>query len=163
SSTAAKSCLARPSSTTRATSTSSTSKANPHPGPLPQAGEGATEGPDEGKQGRYPMQRYAFKMFLNPGEAHEYRRRLEAIWPELKALLSESGVSNYSIFLDPDTNMLFAYLEHTDDHRIDDVTKHSVMQRWWAHMKDIMAANSDGSPVTTPPIEMFHLEEELAK
>jgi L-rhamnose mutarotase len=31
------------------------------------------------------MQRYAFKMFLNPGEAHEYRRRHEAIWPELTA------------------------------------------------------------------------------
>jgi len=25
-------------------------------------------------------------------------------------------------------------------------------------MKDIMAANPDGSPVTTPLIEMFHLE-----
>ena len=59
------------------------------------------------------MQRYAFKMFLNPGEAHEYRRRHDAIWPELQALLGESGVRNYSIFLDPDTNTLFAYLERT--------------------------------------------------
>jgi len=25
-------------------------------------------------------------------------------------------------------------------------------------MKDIMAANPDGSPVTTPLVEMFHLE-----
>ena len=56
------------------------------------------------------MQRYAFKMFLNPGEAHEYRRRHDALWPELQALLSQSGVRNYSIFLDPDTNTLFAYL-----------------------------------------------------
>lgn len=60
------------------------------------------------------MQRYAFKMFLNPGEAHEYRRRHDAIWPELQALLGESGIRNYSIFLDPDTNTLFAYLERTD-------------------------------------------------
>jgi L-rhamnose mutarotase len=104
------------------------------------------------------MQRYAFKMFLNPGEAHEYRRRHDAIWPELKALISESGVSNYSIFLDPDTNTLFAYLERVEDHHMDDVTKHSVMQRWWAHMKDIMASNPDGSPVSEPLIEMFHLE-----
>jgi L-rhamnose mutarotase len=58
------------------------------------------------------MQRYAFKMFLNPGQAHESRRRHDAIWPELKALLSDSGVSNYSIFLDPETNTLFAYRAH---------------------------------------------------
>src|ERR1700727_1708077 len=86
------------------------------------------------------------------------RRRHDAIWPELQALLRESGVRNYSIFLDPDTNTLFAYLERTDDHRMGEVTKDSVMRRWWAHMKDIMAANPDGSPVTTPLVEMFHLE-----
>jgi L-rhamnose mutarotase len=50
------------------------------------------------------MQRYAFKMFLNPGEGHEYRRRHEAIWPELAALIREKGVRNYSIHLDPETN-----------------------------------------------------------
>jgi len=104
------------------------------------------------------MQRYAFKMFLNPGAAHEYRRRHDAIWPELKALLRESGVSNYSIHLDPDTNTLFAYLERTDDHRMGALTQQPVMRRWWAQMKDIMAANPDGSPVTAPLIEMFHLE-----
>ena len=104
------------------------------------------------------MQRYAFKMFLNPGEAHEYRRRHDAIWPELQTLLRESGIRNYSIFLDPDTNTLFAYLERTDDHRMGEVTKDSVMRRGWAHMKDIMAATPDGSPVTTPLVEMFHLE-----
>ena len=104
------------------------------------------------------MQRYAFKMTLHPGEAHEYRRRHDSIWPELRTLLSESGVSNYSIFLDPDTNTLFAYLERTEDHRMNDLTKHSVMQRWWAHMKEIIAANPDGSPVTAPLVEMFHLE-----
>ena len=104
------------------------------------------------------MPRLAFKMFLNPGAAHEYRRRHDAIWPELKALLSEAGVRNYSIHLDPDTNTLFAYLERDDTHRMDDLTKHPVMQRWWAYMKDIMAANPDGSPVTAPLAEVFHLD-----
>jgi L-rhamnose mutarotase len=104
------------------------------------------------------MPRYAFKMFLNPGEAHEFRRRHDAIWPELKAMISGAGVRNYSIHLDADTNTLFAYLERADTHRMDDLTKNPVMQRWWAHMKDIMAANPDGSPVTAPLIEMFHME-----
>lgn len=104
------------------------------------------------------MQRYAFKMFLNPGAQHEYRRRHEAIWPELKALIRAKGVRNYSIHLDPETNVLFAYLERTDDHDMDDLPKHPVMQRWWASMKDIMAANPDGSPVTAALAEMFYLE-----
>jgi len=104
------------------------------------------------------MQRYAFKMFLNPGEAHEYRRRHEAIWPELKALIAAKGVCNYSIHLDPETNLLFAYLERRDDHRMAELPRDPVMRRWWEFMKDIMAANPDGSPVTAPLIEMFHME-----
>jgi L-rhamnose mutarotase len=104
------------------------------------------------------MQRHAFKMLLNPGRADEYRRRHDAIWPELKALLKETGVRNYSIHLDPQTHVLFAYLELADGHRMDDLPDHPVMRRWWDFMKDIMAANPDGSPVTAPLVEMFHLE-----
>ena len=104
------------------------------------------------------MQRYAFKMALNPGAADEYRRRHDAIWPELTALLRAKGVRNYSIFLDPETNTLFACLERPGSHRMDDLPLEAVMRRWWASMKDIMAAHSDGSPVTAPLIEMFHLD-----
>ena len=104
------------------------------------------------------MPRHAFKMFLNPGEAHEYRRRHDTIWPELAALLKAKGVANYSIFLDPETNVLFAYLERAEHHGMDDLPLDSVMQRWWAYMKDIMAANPDGSPVTAPLDEVFHLD-----
>ncbi len=104
------------------------------------------------------MQRHAFRMFLNPGQREEYQRRHDAIWPELKALLRESGVRNYSIFLDHDANVFFAYLERTDDHGMDALPSHPVMKRWWAHMRDIMASHPDGSPVTAPLDELFHLE-----
>ncbi len=104
------------------------------------------------------MQRYAFKMFLESGRAAEYRARHDAIWPELAALLTESGVRNYSIHLDPGGNVLFAYLEHGADHRMDALPEHPVMRRWWDHMRDIMAVNPDGSPITAPLEDMFHLE-----
>ncbi len=103
------------------------------------------------------MQRYAFKMLLNPRCADEYRRRHAAIWPELAALLKQTGISNYSINLDPETNVLFAYLERRDDHRMGELPHQEIMRRWWDHMKDIMAVNADGSPVATPLVEMFHL------
>jgi L-rhamnose mutarotase len=102
-------------------------------------------------------ERYAFKMFLNPGCAAEYRRRHDAIWPELARLLGEAGVANYSIHLDQETSILFAYLERGEDHRMNTLPDHPVMRRWWDHMKDIMRTNADGSPVAIPLTEMFHL------
>ena len=38
------------------------------------------------------MKREAFKMYLKPGCEAEYEKRHAAIWPELKALLSQNGV-----------------------------------------------------------------------
>ncbi len=103
------------------------------------------------------MQRYAFKMFLEPGRAAEYRARHDAIWPELAALLRYSGIYNYSIHLDAETGVLFAYLERREDHTMDALPTHPVMRRWWEHMKDIMRTQPDGSPVAVPLEEMFHL------
>jgi L-rhamnose mutarotase len=62
------------------------------------------------------MQKHAFRMQLHPGQAAEYRRHHDAIWPELVAALGDAGVSDYSIHLDPETNALFAVLSRTDDH-----------------------------------------------
>lgn len=103
------------------------------------------------------MQKYAFRMQLNPGMADEYRRRHEAIWPELVALLQGAGISDYSIHLDAATGALFAVLWRTDDHRMDALPGHPVMQRWWAHMADIMVTGPDLAPVAVPLEPMFHL------
>ena len=52
--------------------------------------------------------RVACKMQLKKGYEAEYKRRHDAIWPELKELLSKAGISDYTIFLDPETLSLFA-------------------------------------------------------
>jgi L-rhamnose mutarotase len=103
------------------------------------------------------MQRLAFKMRLNPGMEAEYTRRHDEIWTELVDLLRKTGISNYSIHLDKETNTLFGYLERRDDHAMDDLPNHPVMKRWWAYMGDIMATNPDGSPVAIPLAETFHM------
>lgn len=103
------------------------------------------------------MEKYAFKMHLNPGMADEYRRRHDAIWPELVALLKGAGVQDYSIHLDPDTNILFGVLWRRRDHGMDALPAHPVMQRWWAHMADIMATGPDNAPVAVPLVPMFHM------
>lgn len=103
------------------------------------------------------MEKYAFRMQLNPGMAAEYRRRHDAIWPELVALLREAGVSDYSIHLDEATGALFGVLWRRDDHRTDDLPAHPLMQRWWAHMADIMETGADNEPVAVPLKPMFHM------
>jgi L-rhamnose mutarotase len=103
------------------------------------------------------MQRHAFKMFLKPGQEAEYIRRHDEIWPELVALLKAAGISNYSIHLDRETNVLFGYLERRDDHAMADLPNHPVMKKWWAHMGDIMATNPDGSPVAVDLAETFYM------
>jgi len=104
------------------------------------------------------MKSYAFKMKLKPGLADEYKKRHDAIWPELSALLRARGVSDYSIFLDEETNILFAVQKLNGSSGSQDLGSEAIVRRWWAYMADIMETNPDGSPVTIPLREMFHLE-----
>ncbi len=103
------------------------------------------------------MQRVAFKMQLKPGFENEYKKRHDEIWPELVALLRVSGVSDYSIYLDEETNILFGVLWRTEDHKMDSLPEHAVMQKWWAHMADIMETKPDSEPIAVPLTPVFHM------
>ena len=103
------------------------------------------------------MEKFAFRMRLNAGMEAEYRRRHDAIWPELVDLLREAGVSDYSIHLDHETNILFGVLWRRDDHGMAALPLHPVMQRWWAHMADIMETKADNEPVAIPLVTVFHM------
>jgi L-rhamnose mutarotase len=97
-------------------------------------------------------------MRLNPGMKAEYRKRHDAIWPELVTLLKEAGVSDYSIHLDEETNMLFGVLWRRDGHGMAELPKHPVMQRWWAEMADIMETRADNEPIAVPLETVFQME-----
>lgn len=100
--------------------------------------------------------RVAFKMKLKPGCVDEYRKRHDALWPELKQLLTQSGVSDYSIFHDAETNILFG-VQRSDSKGSQDLGSLPIVQKWWAYMADIMDTNEDNSPVSTPLHEVFYL------
>lgn len=104
------------------------------------------------------MEKYAFRMRLTPGCAAEYKARHDAIWPELSALLKEAGVSDYSIHLDEETNLLFGVLWRRGDHTMADLPNHPVMKRWWGHMADIMQTKPDNEPVAVPLVTVFHMD-----
>jgi L-rhamnose mutarotase len=104
------------------------------------------------------MKRFGFKMKLFPGFKEEYGRRHGDIWPELVKLLKDSGVGNYSIFLDEETNTLFAYQEQSGEKSSQDMGATEIVKKWWNYMADIMETNADNSPVTVPLEEVFHME-----
>ena len=102
------------------------------------------------------MERYVFRMRLNDGMIDEYKRRHDAIWPELVALLKTSGVCDYSIHFDAQTHLLIGVLIRKDGHKMDDLPDHPVMQKWWAHMADIMETATDNAPIAVELPCVFH-------
>jgi L-rhamnose mutarotase len=104
------------------------------------------------------MIRKAFLMTLRPGQQEEYARRHNPIWPELQATLRAHGARNYSIFLEPRTDQLFAYVECESDARWAQIAATDVCRRWWHFMRDLMHTHDDDSPVVVELPEVFHLE-----
>src|SRR5262245_56923300 len=101
--------------------------------------------------------RVAFKMKLFKGYEDEYKKRHDEIWSELKELLKQTGIKEYSIFLDEETNTLFAYFTINDATKLGELPDEPIMKKWWGYMKDIMETNGDDSPVTIPLKEVFYL------
>ena len=102
--------------------------------------------------------RKAFTMSVNAGAEQEYENRHNPIWPELEKVLKGHGVSNYSIFLLPETRQLFGYAEIESEEQWASIASTDACKRWWEHMADLMPSNPDHSPVSSPLREVFHLE-----
>jgi len=102
-------------------------------------------------------EKFAFRMMLNPGMKAEYKKRHDEIWPELVQLLRDAGISDYSIHLDEEGHILFGVLWRNIGHKMDELPKSPVMQRWWAHMADVMATNEKNEPIAVPLETVFHM------
>ena len=104
------------------------------------------------------MERIAFKMKLKDNQKDIYKKRHDELWPELKSLLEASGISEYSIFLDEETNTLFAFQKVTGENSSQDLANNNIVKKWWDYMADIMVVNPDNSPVSIPLEEVFYLK-----
>ena len=102
------------------------------------------------------MSIHAFRMQLKPGVVDEYRKRHDEIWPELSALLTESGIHDYSIFLDETTLSLFAVLKLAEPNSRDVLPDHPAMKRWWDHMAPLMEVEDDNRPKEWSLPLIFH-------
>ncbi len=104
------------------------------------------------------MEKIAFVMTLKPGYEAEYKKRHDALWPELAAELKKAGISDYSIYLHPQSLKLFAVLKRTDNHTMDGLPATAAVKKWWAYMADIMDTHSDNSPIVESLEQVFHFE-----
>ncbi len=103
------------------------------------------------------MERIGSVMYLYSGQEEEYKKRHDELWPELEQALKAHGASNYSIFLDSDTDVLFAYLEVKDRAAYDKIAETEICKKWWAYMAPIMKSNADNSPVSKGLRPVFYL------
>src|SRR6185437_7395890 len=104
------------------------------------------------------MKRFAFKMKLKPGMMQEYKRRHDEIWPELAEVLRAAGISDYSIFLDEETNALFAVQRQAENNTAADLPRNPVVRKWWDYMAPLMETLPDHAPVSVELREIFYLE-----
>jgi L-rhamnose mutarotase len=103
------------------------------------------------------MPKVAFQMQLYKGNEAEYKKRHDVLWPDLHELLKQTGISDYSIFLNPASGALFGVLTIDNPLALDELPSHPVMQKWWNYMSDIMESNPDHSPVSIPLENVFYL------
>lgn len=103
------------------------------------------------------MTRHAFTMKLKPGCAAEYKRRHDAIWPELSQVLRDAGVSDYAIFLDERTLTLFAVQKLSDNNTAASLPNHPIVRKWWDSMAPLMEVHPDNAPVCGSLSEVFYL------
>jgi L-rhamnose mutarotase len=82
------------------------------------------------------MQRVCFLLKVKADRLEEYKKRHQAVWPEMLAALSETGWTNYSLFL-RDDGLLVGYLETPDFQKaLDGMAVREVNARWQAQMGD---------------------------
>jgi L-rhamnose mutarotase len=101
--------------------------------------------------------RKAFVMQVFPDKHEEYKRRHDEIWPKLAETLKAHGAFSYAIYLDEARSLLFASVEIESEERWAAVADTAVCKEWWAFMSEVMASNSDNSPVSQELKEVFYL------
>ena len=104
--------------------------------------------------------RVCFQLHVKPDRLNEYRRRHEAVWPDMLDALARAGWNNYSLFLAPD-GLLIGYFETPSlDEAVAAMARTDVNRAWQADMaeffEDLDGLRPDQGFLVLD--EVFHLE-----
>ncbi len=105
------------------------------------------------------MERFAWKATVKDGMLSEYKKRHDNLWPELKQVLKEAGISNYTIW--NTGNELFGYFEcdkgvsYAEQYQAGS----AVVDKWNEYMQDVMVMEMDPETGAQPKMQqVFFLE-----
>ena len=84
------------------------------------------------------MIRKSFRMTLKEGKLDEYKKKHDNVWPEITEVLTNAGVTNYSIYYHEKDNTLIEYMELKDQNTFDELEKLDILKKWNIYMKDLM-------------------------
>ena len=105
------------------------------------------------------MEKYAWTAKIIDGKKDEYITRHDNIWPELKELLKEAGIKNYTIWAEGNT--LFGYYECEKgvDFAARTQANSPIVDKWNEYMKDVMIMELDPETGAQPKlVKVFEME-----
>jgi L-rhamnose mutarotase len=92
------------------------------------------------------MERVCFLLKVKSDRLEEYRRRHEAVWPDMLQALRETGWHNYSLFLRGD-GLLVGYFETPDYAKaLEGMAGRAVNERWQREMSGFFENLGDRRP-----------------
>ena len=78
------------------------------------------------------MKRYGQVIKVRPDKIEEYKKLHAAVWPEVKKMIADCNIKNYSIYLKD--GFLFSYYEYVGNDYDMDMKKMAadpITQKWW--------------------------------
>ncbi len=109
------------------------------------------------------MQRVGFLLKVKPEMIPEYRRRHEAVWPDMLAALRRTGWHNYSLFM-RDDGLMFGYFEAAESFQasLAGMAQEEVNTRWQESMapffESLAAGRGHADENMLELQEVFHLD-----
>ncbi|KAJ9160875.1 DUF718-domain-containing protein [Coniochaeta hoffmannii] len=116
-----------------------------------------------------PGRRYAQIVKLKPEHVEEYKKVHAAVWPEVLKQIKDCKMEDYSIYLDDDTHILFAYFKYVGydfEGDMERMRENPRVREWWKMTdgwQESMVPGAKSSEAGTPPWwkpveEVFHVD-----
>jgi L-rhamnose mutarotase len=106
------------------------------------------------------MKRVGFLLKVKEDMLKEYKKRHEAVWPEMLDALRRTGWHNYSLFLRED-GMLFGYFEAEESFQasLDGMADEEINAKWQNTMAPFFEGTGDHADKMMVELEeVFHLD-----
>jgi L-rhamnose mutarotase len=104
------------------------------------------------------VERICFRFEIYPGQEAEYKRRHDAIWPELVEAIKESGLANYSLFRSGQEIVAYVECEPDVATAFAKLSTYAANERWSEWFQDVIVSLTDENGDLFRIDEVWHLD-----